>query len=137
MFRRGRLFLERPQIRDGCFDVVIGKLGRFHQRLVVFLHAFLDGLEGLVVGEGRLHGRVGVVARAEFGAHLGCALAIVTVAFGAVIRINRRAVSGESGGGGQGERERRRQCEECEFFHSRDLNMRPAPFFRQTVIGNC
>ena len=60
--QRAALLFERPQVGDGCLDVLIRKFGRLHQRLVVFLHAFLDGLEGFFIGEGRLHGSVGVIA---------------------------------------------------------------------------
>src|ERR1700691_4127722 len=43
------LFLERPQVGNGCCDVVIRKFGLLHQCLVILLQAFLDGLEGLAV----------------------------------------------------------------------------------------
>ena len=118
-FRSEQLFPQRPQVGNGSLDVVHRKLGRLHQRLLIFLQTVLDGLDGLIIRNGGLHSGIGIILAAKLRAHLGGAFAVVAVAFGAVVGINSLAVSGESSGG-QGERERRRECEECDFFHKRE-----------------
>src|SRR5580704_3313442 len=69
-FATARLFLERAQKSNRTLDVVIRQIGWFHERLVVLLHALLDGLESFVIRKGFLDLGVGIIPRLEFLAHL-------------------------------------------------------------------
>ncbi|HLZ54798.1 MAG TPA: hypothetical protein VKS19_10000 [Verrucomicrobiae bacterium] len=90
---------ERPDVSNQGLDIVIAEFisERLHFGLAVVNDAFLDGLGGLVVGEGRLDFGVGQILDPELAPHHGLTFAVLAVTGGAIHVPGRSDVAGRGG----------------------------------------